>query len=216
MSEWWTYTLSDFLLFSPRTYLRLIELYQRDVWPLQIVTVSLGAVLIALALRGGPSAGRIVALILAALWTFVGFAFHIERYATVNWAASYFGAAFIVEAALIVWLGTLRTPLALGSPRGVADCVAVALPVFAVAGDPLLGRSLGRAWPEVEVFGVTPDATAIATLGVLLIARRPALMVIPALWCLLSGALSWAMEMPDALVPPVTAGVALVLAWRKR
>ena len=44
MTEWWTYTLSDFLLFSPQTYLRLIELYQRDVWPLQIPMVALGAV----------------------------------------------------------------------------------------------------------------------------------------------------------------------------
>jgi hypothetical protein len=27
MSEWWTYSLWDFLLFSPRTYYRLFELY---------------------------------------------------------------------------------------------------------------------------------------------------------------------------------------------
>ncbi len=36
MSEWWTYTLSDFLLFSARTYYRLFELYNRDVWPAQL------------------------------------------------------------------------------------------------------------------------------------------------------------------------------------
>jgi hypothetical protein len=29
MSEWWTYTLSDFLLFSPRVYYRLFELHNR-------------------------------------------------------------------------------------------------------------------------------------------------------------------------------------------
>ena len=34
MSEWWTYTLSDFLLFSPRTYYRLFELHHRALWPL--------------------------------------------------------------------------------------------------------------------------------------------------------------------------------------
>jgi hypothetical protein len=27
MSEWWSYSLSDFLLFSPRTYYRLFDLY---------------------------------------------------------------------------------------------------------------------------------------------------------------------------------------------
>ena len=30
MSEWWTYRLSNFLLFSPRTYYRLFELYNSD------------------------------------------------------------------------------------------------------------------------------------------------------------------------------------------
>ena len=33
MSEWWTYTLGDFLMFSPATYWRLVESYNRDVWP---------------------------------------------------------------------------------------------------------------------------------------------------------------------------------------
>ena len=40
MSEWWTYSLSSFLLFSARTYYRLFELYNAEVWPLQIVTLG--------------------------------------------------------------------------------------------------------------------------------------------------------------------------------
>lgn len=34
MSEWWTYRLSDFLMFSPATYWRMVERYNREVWPL--------------------------------------------------------------------------------------------------------------------------------------------------------------------------------------
>ena len=48
MSEWWTYTLSDFLLFSPRTYYRLFELYNAEIWPAQIVALTLGVVLVGL------------------------------------------------------------------------------------------------------------------------------------------------------------------------
>ena len=33
MSEWWTYRPSDFLLFAPRTYYRLFELYNAEIWP---------------------------------------------------------------------------------------------------------------------------------------------------------------------------------------
>ena len=50
MPEWWTYSLADFLLFSPRTYYRLIERHNDAVWPAQLVTLGLG-VLIAGLLR---------------------------------------------------------------------------------------------------------------------------------------------------------------------
>ena len=43
MSEWWTYSLTSFLLFSARTYYRLFELYNADVWPLQIATLAVAA-----------------------------------------------------------------------------------------------------------------------------------------------------------------------------
>jgi hypothetical protein len=39
MSEWWSYTLSDFLLFSPRTYYRLFELHNAEWWPAHFVAV---------------------------------------------------------------------------------------------------------------------------------------------------------------------------------
>ena len=42
MSEWWTYTLSDFLLFSPRTYYRLLELYNLATWPAQFAGGAIG------------------------------------------------------------------------------------------------------------------------------------------------------------------------------
>jgi hypothetical protein len=44
MTEWWTYRLSDFLMFSARTYRRLFELYNAEVWPLPAL-VCIGAAL---------------------------------------------------------------------------------------------------------------------------------------------------------------------------
>ena len=40
MSEWWTYGLSDFLMFSPRTWWRLAEQYHRSLWPVQWVGLA--------------------------------------------------------------------------------------------------------------------------------------------------------------------------------
>ena len=86
---------------------------------------------------------------------------------------------------------------------------------------------LGRSWTQAEVFGMAPDPTALATLGVLLLAGgRPAwaLFPIPVAWCLISGATLWAMESPDFAVVPLPALLAVVLAvggalmnaWSKR
>jgi hypothetical protein len=76
---------------------------------------------------------------------------------------------------------------------------------------------MGRPWLQAELFGVAPDPTAIATLGTLVAARRPhwELLVIPLLWCAVSGTTLWTMRSPDALVLPAAAVLALSLtAWK--
>src|SRR5690349_20103288 len=52
MSEWWSYRLSDFLLFSPRTYHRLFELHNIALWPMHVAALALGASLLWAAWQG--------------------------------------------------------------------------------------------------------------------------------------------------------------------
>jgi len=98
VSEWWTYTLHDFLLFSPRTYYRLFELYNREIWPAQVLTSGAGVAILLALRRDGARAGRVIAAVLAGCWLWVAWAFHFQRYATINWAATYFAAAFAITA----------------------------------------------------------------------------------------------------------------------
>jgi hypothetical protein len=214
MSEWWTYSLSDFLLFSPRTYYRLFELYNLAVWPWHIVPIMLGLAVLALWLRGGPWQGRTVAVILAACWLFVAWAYLLARYDTINWAASYFAAGFALEALLLVWTGLIRDQLPLRPGWDLAGTAGLYLFVFALFAWPLIGPVVGRPWLQVEVFGVAPDPTVVATLGVLVAADRTRweLLVIPLLWCAISGATLWIMQSPDAWLMPAAALLALLLA----
>ena len=108
MSEWWTYSLTSFLLFSARTYYRLFELYNADVWPLQIVTLAAGLAILFLIVRGAAWSGRVIAAILAALWLFVAWAYLLERYDPINFAARYFAIGFVLQATLLVWTGVIR------------------------------------------------------------------------------------------------------------
>ena len=58
MSEWWTYRLESFLLFSERVYWRLFELHNAAIWPAQVVALLLGAMILYLLLRVRPWSSR--------------------------------------------------------------------------------------------------------------------------------------------------------------
>ena len=217
MSEWWTYSLTSFLLFSARTYYRLFELYNAAVWPLQVVTLALGLAILALILRGAAWSGRAVAAILAALWLFVAWAYLLERYDTINWAARYVAIGFAAQAALFVWTGVIRDRLRFDI-RNITGKVGLALFLYALVLHPLIAPLTGRPITQAEIFGLAPDPTTIATLGVLLAATRPLwhLLVIPLLWCVMTGLTLWTLESPEALLVPGLAALAAVFASRRR
>ena len=218
MSEWWTYTLSDFLLFSSRTYYRLFEIYNAAIWPAQVAAIGLGLAIWVLLRRASADRGRVIAAILSAGWLFVAIAFHAHRYATINTAGVYFAWAFGVEAALLIGMGVVRGRLLFERPIDAAGRVGVGMFLFALVAEPLIGPLLRRGWRGIELFGVAPDPTAIATLGLLLVARfrhRWLLMAIPALWCATTGLFLLAMKAPDAWIAPVAAALAVGLAIRQ-
>jgi hypothetical protein len=55
VSEWWTYTLGDFLMFSPVTYWRLVENDNKEVWPVQIAGLIAGIIASGLTYRTDPA-----------------------------------------------------------------------------------------------------------------------------------------------------------------
>src|SRR3954464_12606104 len=110
MSEWWTYHLADFRLFSARTYVRLFERYNQEVWPLHVVAIAIGVLVIVLTMRRRLKAAS---PLLAIAWLFVAYAFQWKRYATIQTAAKWFALAFVIEALLILWrLRGVRVPSA--------------------------------------------------------------------------------------------------------
>ena len=198
MSEWWTYRPSDFLLFAPRTYYRLFELYNIDIWPLQILALLAGAAIFVLIRNRMASSGRVIAVLLAACWLWVAWAFHWQRYATINWAASYFAVGFAIEALLLIWIGVVRDSLRFDSAPRVRARIGVAIFAFALMIQPLLQLLFGREWQQLEVFGVAPDPTAVATLGVLLASNRMPWIALPLplIWCVIGGVTLWLINSP--------------------
>jgi len=222
MPEWWTYSLTDFLLFSPRTYYRLIERHNLTIWPAQLLALTLGAVIAGLLRRPTRERSRATAAILATVWTWVGWTFVVGRYATINWAASYFAWLFAAEVLLLGWLGVARASLRFGWRRDPAGLVGGVLFLGSIILYPALAPVLGRGWAQSELFGIAPDPTVLGTLGILLMSEgsprpRKALLAAPLVWCLVAGATLWAMGSPEAwLVLPAAVLVPLASSARGR
>ena len=136
MPEWWTYSLSDFLMFSPRTYYRLFELYNAAIWPAQVAAIALGVAILVLSLRREAWAARAVAAILAACWLWVAWAYLLLRYDTINWAGSYFALGFAVEALLLVWTGLIRNQLRFQPGTGAIGTAGLCIFLFALIAHP--------------------------------------------------------------------------------
>lgn len=178
MGDWSTYGLSDFLMFAPATYWRLIELYHRALWPGQLLALGSGLACLALAPRPGARPRCAALLLLAAVWLWVGWAFHAQRYATINWAASYFALAFAVQALLLAALAWGVRVAAVRPATNVAAATALQragwlLAAGAVLLYPLAGWLAGRPLAQSDLFAMTPEPTALATLALLPMLARP-------------------------------------------
>ena len=213
MRDWLTYRLSDLLMFSPRTYYRMIELYHREIWPAQIAAIALVVALVVMLRRDDAWRTRAVAAILAAAWLWVGVMFHIRRYSSINWAANYFGALFVVQAALVTWIGVVRGQPIVRGAREASSRRAWWLVLAAVTAPPLLSRIAGRSLGQLDAFALTPDATAVGTIAALALApvgARRALLLVPLAWCVIGGATLWAMGSAEAWMAIVAAVAGLI------
>ena len=216
MSQWWTYTLSDLLMFSARTYWRLLESLNRELWPLHLLTIAVGMLVMGCILRPAARARRSAYLLLGASWAWVGWVYHLQRYADINTGAPYFAAGFALQA-LLLWTMSLRTRTSNASPARWRIGIVIASAGVLVY--PLLALLDGHGWRRAEVFGIAPDPTAIATLGVLLALRaHPIAWLIPLSWFAVTSATLLELRAWQAWVPAAIALLAIAagLLLRRR
>ena len=193
MSEWWTYGLSDFLMFSPQAYWRLVARHNEAGWPVQALGQAAVLAMPLLLWRDAAAGPRRAALLVLALaWAAVGWFFHARLYAEIFLAAPWVAAACAAQSLLLLLaaLPALRGEAPSGS-RSVGLALLTAAAVY-----PLLAPLTGHPWTDAEVFGWMPDPTALATLGAIcMLPLRPGVRVLlgtlPALSLALGLATRW-------------------------
>jgi hypothetical protein len=225
MSEWWTYRPADFLMFAPRLYWRLFESLNAACWPLHLLLIGGGLVFIAWRVRvlpPGETIGlRLGLAALAACWLLVAWAFLHTLFAPINWAAHGYALAFAIQAGALFLIAALGGVRAQAPPHRLRTGLGLVL--WALLLHPLLPLLRGAPSVQAEVFGLAPDPTAIATLGVLL-TLAPAtlsarwglrlLWAVSTAWCALSAATLATMASAQAVVPLVALGAAAAARFR--
>ncbi len=206
--------------FSPDVYVSMFGGYNGTYWPALLAAVVLGGVMLYCLKRADRTAGRVLALIVGASWIWTGWAFHIETYADLNWAAVPFGILFIVQGVLsVLWGGLLgRFEIIAGRTRSVE--IGVVLLFAALALHPLLTFFMQMPIETTHGFAITPATTALISVAVLFTVYGRAsfwLLIWPVLWSAWDLASAWTMMLyRDAALPALTLAAAAYLIVRMR
>ena len=216
MSEWGSYQLRDFVPYTVEVYERLLERLGEAFWPLHFLILAWGCFLFIAAYRGRT---RSVLFGLAPVWCLVGYCYFFQHYSEINWAGLWFGWAYVSQGLLLAGFASLFVRE--GTERLKGELLSGALLAgVGLIGLALLGRWQGLSWLQAQTFGIHADATAVVTLGVLLMlpirnTRLWLLALIPLVWLVYSGLMLSVLGISWALVLLISAGLG-VLALAKR
>ena len=207
-------SVARMLPFDADTLFATLTQYHRAFWPLQWLALAAGAGHGAAGGRAGVEQRARRAAAARGRLALGGPGWHLGTFAGINFAAPLYGALFVLQAAILAWIGA-RGRVAFRFRPGLRGWAGLGLAVAAIVGYPLADHLGGAPWSAVRLPGAAPCPTALLTLGVLLLAEGRRLlwpMLIPALWTLVAGFTGYVLTIgPDQLLP-LAGAAALVVA----
>lgn len=213
--DWYSYSLSDFLMFGPEVYLRLFVRINQDFWPWHGIAVVMMALIAGFLVRGDTLAKRGILLLLAGAWVWSGTGFLMAYYGPINSPATWFGWAFVLQAALLT-LVALVWPWDRGSARPARRWQVGAGWLIMVALLPLLAVGQSGNWQAVALFGIAPGVTVAASVPCLLLLPRRVrwlFLLLPLLWSMFSAATMWTLGTRLMFVLPVATLALTVMSF---
>lgn len=143
--------------FTAGEFFAVFVRYNLDVWPIQVILLAAAAATTLLAMRGRPAGARIASWILAALWIWMGAAYHIAYFSRVNPAAYVFGVLFVGQGFIYAWEGGIRNRLGFRVRWDLLGVIGGVLIVHAFA-----DLSSDRAVPRPRLSGFTDFWPAVS------------------------------------------------------
>lgn len=199
------------LPFSPAEFFDLLAAYNTSLWPAAVALWIVSALAAASLASSRPRHDRWIGGLLAVHWAWSALAYHVAFFTRINPAAWSFAAAFVAQAALLLWSGVIRGNLVFGRSRTMWTPMGWSLIGYALLYPAITAIEHGSI-VRVPTFGL-PCPTTIFTAGVLLLGPRPrpALTLVPIAWSVIGGSAAFLLGVGADYALPV-AGVALAIA----
>ncbi len=192
--DWLTYSIEDFIPYTPEVYLRLLERINDESTPWQLLAFCLPFFLIWLIQKGRLSAANFV---LSLSWLVCAITYFHTYFKELNWAATYIAGVFIIQAILM----NITIGLKYRDHFKSANQRVYWLVFYVGTFWPAISVMLNGHWSQAEFFALHPDSTAIVTLGFILLTRKgwPRLVLLssPLLWCVVSSQTLSVLNLPQ-------------------
>jgi hypothetical protein len=170
--------------FTTEQFLEIFRNYNQAVFPMQVILYLVSVIAIYFAFNPTSKSDKIISLILAFLWLWMGVVYHLIFFTAINKAAYLFGAIFILQGILFLSFGVFQNKFSFEFHSGIYGFTGVILILFALIVYPILGYALGHRYPASPTFGL-PCPTTIFTFGLLLLTERKcpvSILIIPTIW----------------------------------
>lgn len=173
--------------FTLEQFLEVFKNYNVDVFPLQILFYILGFVIIYFTIKPNQKSDRIISLLLAFFWFWMGIVYHIIFFTTINKMAYLFGGLFIIQGILFLIFGVFQDNFSFRINKDMYGITGFILMIFSLIIYPILGYSFGHIFPNSPTFGL-PCPTTIFTFGILLLNQNKCpiwVLIVPFVWSII-------------------------------
>lgn len=175
------------LPFTIEQFLSVFEKYNLSVWPMQIVLVLVAILAIILSIRKINRSDNIISLVLGFFWLWIGIVYHLAFFTSINKAAYFFGALYIIQGLLFLFVGGLKSKLSFKFEPNSYGIIGSLFILYALIIYPGLGYFFGHVYPKNPTFGL-PCPTTIFTFGLLLWTDKNVpkyVLAIPLIWSII-------------------------------
>jgi hypothetical protein len=159
------------LSFSLEEFLLVLESYNLDIWPLQIIAYVLILLVLFISLKPTKYSAKIVLVVLSFFWLFTGIVFCFIYWAPSHIFGYIFGIFCTVQGLLFLYSIT-RSDITISSPNKTYTFIGILFVLYAIIGYQVFGYYLGHIYPKFFAVGLVPCPTTIFTLGIFLIINK--------------------------------------------